>query len=70
MLAPTGVSALNIQGQTIHSFFGFKPDITLEKVMKLWPHEDYKDLYKHLQTLIIDEISMVRADLFDCVETF
>ncbi len=70
VLAPTGVSALNIQGQTIHSFFGFKPDITLEKVMKLGPKEDYKDLYKHIQTLIIDEISMVRADLFDCVETF
>mgnify|MGYP001594802016 CR=1 FL=1 len=28
VLAPTGVAAVNVQGQTIHSFFGFKPDIT------------------------------------------
>lgn len=30
ILAPTGVAALNISGQTIHSFFKFKPDITLD----------------------------------------
>lgn len=70
VVAPTGVAALNIQGQTLHSFFGFKPDITLEKVKKLKPNDEYINLYKHLQTLIIDEISMVRADLFDCVEAF
>jgi len=70
VVAPTGVAALNIQGQTLHSFFGFRPDITLEKVAKLNPPNEAKDLYKHLQTLIIDEISMVRADLFDCVEAF
>ena len=28
VLAPTGVAALNVRGQTVHSFFGFKPDIT------------------------------------------
>jgi len=28
VLAPTGVAALNVHGQTIHSFFGFKPDVT------------------------------------------
>jgi len=70
VVAPTGVAALNIQGQTLHSFFGFRPDITLEKVAKLKPHEEARELYAHLQTLIIDEISMVRADLFDCVEAF
>jgi len=35
VLAPTGVAALNVRGQTIHSFFGFKPDITLDKVKKV-----------------------------------
>ncbi len=30
-LAPTGVAAINIKGQTIHSFFGFKPDVTPEQ---------------------------------------
>ena len=35
VLAPTGVAALNVRGQTIHSFFGFKPDVTPEAVRKL-----------------------------------
>jgi ATP-dependent exoDNAse (exonuclease V) alpha subunit len=63
VLAPTGVAALNVSGQTIHSFFKFKPDITYEKVKKL------KDkIYKEIDTIVIDEISMVRADLLDCVD--
>ncbi len=68
VLAPTGVAALNIQGQTIHSFFGFKPNITPEKVKKVSGQEGY--IYKEFDTIIIDEVSMVRADLFDCVEKF
>ena len=35
VLAPTGVAALNVKGQTIHSFFNFKPDITLDKIKNL-----------------------------------
>jgi len=66
-LAPTGVAALNIKGQTIHSFFGFKPDITPPKVRKV---ERGGSLYKKLDILVIDEISMVRADLLDCVDRF
>ncbi len=66
VLAPTGVAALNVRGQTIHSFFGFRPDITLDKIKKV-PLEKRK-LYKNLDTVVIDEISMVRADLLDCVE--
>ena len=70
VLAPTGVSAINVKGQTIHSFFGFKPDITLSKVSELKPDKEKRKIYENLETLIIDEISMVRADLFDCVEAF
>ena len=66
ILAPTGVAALNISGQTIHSFFKFKPDITLDKVHKI---KDNK-IYKKIDTIIIDEISMVRADLIDCMDRF
>ncbi len=69
ILAPTGVAAVNVGGQTIHSFFGFKPDITVNKVRKVKPPQDL-DLYKKLEILVIDEISMVRADLLDCVDTF
>jgi len=68
VLAPTGVAAVNIQGQTIHSFFGFKPDITTGKIKKN-AYIDY-DLYNALDAIVIDEISMVRADLLDCVDKF
>jgi len=68
VLAPTGVAALNVKGQTIHSFFNFRPDITLDKVEKL--HSDLIDIYQRVETIIIDEISMVRADLLDCVDRF
>ncbi len=70
ILAPTGISAVNVGGQTIHSFFGFRPDITLERVSRLDPTPSKRKLYESLETLIIDEVSMVRADLFDCVERF
>ncbi len=68
VIAPTGVAALNVRGQTIHSFCRFKPDITLDKVKKLGAKS--AALYRNLDTVVIDEISMVRADLLDCVEKF
>lgn len=70
VLAPTGVAALNVKGQTIHSFFGFKPNITLERVRKVRSSDDRKNIYKNLDAIVIDEISMVRADLLDCVDKF
>lgn len=68
VLAPTGVAAVNIRGQTIHSFFRFRPDITVEKVKKKYQKIRSADLYRQIETLVIDEISMVRADLFDCMD--
>ncbi len=70
VLAPTGVAALNVEGQTIHSFCAFGPDITLQKVKKLNPTSAKFQLLQKINTIIIDEISMVRADLLDCVEKF
>jgi len=69
VLAPTGVAAINVKGQTIHSFFRFKPDITLDKVKKIIK-DDGKNIYKKIDAIVIDEISMVRADLLDCVDKF
>jgi len=68
VLAPTGVAALNIQGQTIHSFFGFRPDITPGNVKQL--SEKRQEMYEALDAIVVDEASMVRADLLDCVDRF
>ena len=68
VLAPTGVAAINVGGETIHSFFGFKPDITPDRVRKASGAR--KDLCKSIDTLVIDEVSMVRADLLDAVAKF
>jgi len=72
VLAPTGVGAVNIGGQTIHSFFGFKPDTMpddAEKIAKKMRRKR-KELFKKLDAIVIDEISMARADLLDCVDIF
>lgn len=68
-LAPTGVSAVNIRGETIHSFFGFKPNITLDKIKKI-KFRKKSEIYRKIETIVIDEISMVRADLLDCMDKF
>ncbi len=70
VLAPTGVAAVNVGGQTVHSFCGFGPDITIQKVKKLKPGSSKHELLQKLNTIIIDEISMVRADLLDCADKF
>ena len=70
VLAPTGVAAINISGMTIHSFFGFSIDITTEKIKKVGKKSKAKKVLKSIDAIIIDEISMVRADLLDCVEKF
>lgn len=66
VIAPTGIAALNVNGMTIHSFFGFPP--------KLIPtdHTPYsftkKYMMQSIDVLIIDEISMVRADVMDAID--
>ena len=70
VLAPTGVAAINIKGQTIHSFFGFKPDVTPETVGDIPLRKRRQKMYQELDAVIIDEVSMVRADLMDCIDIF
>ena len=70
VLAPTGVAAINVGGQTIHSFFHFKPNVTLQKVRRKYKADDPTNIYKKIDAIVIDEISMVRADLLDCVDRF
>src|SRR5918996_6266449 len=67
-LAPTGVAALNIGGQTIHSFFW--PGQRLYPGVALKDRPKNPALYEAIQVLVIDECSMLRADLFDHVNAF
>lgn len=66
VLAPTGVAALNVKGQTIHSFFKYGIDITTDKARDV-KSEALIQILQNLDTIVIDEISMVRADLIDCI---
>ena len=68
VVAPTGIAALNVDGYTIHRLFGFRTTTTLDDVRggAYRPGRFAKTLAS-LQTLIIDEASMVRADVFDMV---
>ena len=71
ILAPTGVAAVNVQGQTIHSFFHFKPSVTPSSIKRKKKTESNKPtVYNKLTTIVIDEVSMVRADLLDCIDKF
>lgn len=70
VLAPTGVAALNVDGETIHRFFRFPPGISARDAKKKGANARKDKLYASVNTLIIDEISMVRADLLDCVDVF
>ena len=64
VLAPTGVAALNVEGQTINSFFQIPPyTINLSEVKILKNFE----MFRKMKFLIIDEISMVRADTMDII---
>ncbi|MFC1771715.1 AAA family ATPase, partial [Candidatus Margulisiibacteriota bacterium] len=70
VLAPTGVAALNVKGETIHSFFRFKPGITVETAKKKARKVKENSIYHKIDAIVIDEISMVRADLLDCIDEF
>jgi hypothetical protein len=74
VLAPTGVAAINAQGQTIHSFFQLSfgpivPGMTFQDKGTYYKmSKEKKNLIKTLDLLVIDEISMVRCDLLDAVD--
>jgi len=67
VVAPTGVAALNVGGATIHSYFHFPPHIVTDNDIK---EVIDRRLYTKLDLLIVDEISMVRADLVDAIDKF
>ena len=72
VLAPTGIAALNVGGATIHSTFGYSnleelgvEDINIRNIRL---KGEKREVLKNVDAIIIDEISMVRADTFDKID--
>jgi ATP-dependent DNA helicase PIF1 len=65
VLAPTGRAAINVGGQTIHSFFRLPPKLIKVEDIRL---SRKSTIYQKLDAVIIDEVSMVRADLMDGID--
>lgn len=66
VLAPTGVAAVNVEGVTIHSFFRFGFGMSAnEPILK---DNKRSDMFNALDCIVIDEISMVRADVMDSID--
>ncbi len=65
VLATTGLAAINVRGQTVHSFFRLKAGNLLDtSLLKKLPHK----IVDNVDTIIIDEASMLRADLLDAID--
>ena len=84
VIAPTGVAAINAGGVTIHSFFqlpftpyvpekkGFSNEQSMDRhhlIGRLKITAERRKIFQQLELLVIDEISMVRADVLDAIDT-
>ena len=76
-LAPTGIAAVNVGGMTMHSFFKMPlkpllpddPDYSPKRIRDTLKYSKEKiKIIKNLELIIIDEISMVRADMIDFMD--
>ncbi|CAN5322724.1 hypothetical protein BH09ACT1_BH09ACT1_01180 [soil metagenome] len=64
--APTGVAALNVGGQTIHSLFRLPLGVIADH--KIEQNDPLRKLLNTIDTLVIDEVSMVNADIIDAID--
>jgi len=65
VLAPTGLAAINVGGQTIHSFFGFPPRLIQSSDIR---RSRNGRVMRKLDYVVIDEVSMVRSDLMSAID--
>jgi ATP-dependent exoDNAse (exonuclease V) alpha subunit len=70
LLAPTGIAAINVGGETVHSFFKLKPGYELDEAKHVRVDKATVARYHPVKTVIIDEISMIRADILDAIDVF
>ncbi len=68
LCAPTGIAALNIRGKTIHSLCQFPPAWIVDDDIKILVKG--QAILKRLEVIVIDEVSMVNANLLDGIEKF
>jgi tetratricopeptide (TPR) repeat protein len=79
VLAPTGIAAINAEGVTLHSFFKLPfrpmlpddPDLSLQdgRIFEFFKYrKEQRKIIREVELIIIDEISMVRADTIDCID--
>lgn len=64
--APTGVAALGVGGQTIHSLFRLPTGVVADH--EITQSRELKKMLSSIDTLVIDEVSMVNADLMDAID--
>ena len=73
VVTPTGLAALLAGGRTIHSFFGLRWGLQRRDDLQIWNTPEAQDNRRrrasNLEVLLIDEVSMVRADVFDAIDT-
>ena len=70
ILAPTGVAAVNAGGQTMHRFFGFPMEVINPYSYHYSPSPEKQDVLKLVDTIIVDEVSMVRSDMVDGMDCY
>ena len=68
VLAPTGVAAINVGGTTIHSFLMLKPGLMTEDSIEEIGSGKKRAAIRATKTIVIDEISMVRSDVFAAID--
>jgi hypothetical protein len=71
VLAPTGVAAVNVGGMTIHSFFKLPPRALLpgdKDIPRLNNDHPHRKIMQAAEVIVIDEVSMVRADMLDAID--
>lgn len=69
VLAPTGIAAIAAGGQTVHSFFGFPMEV-IGPHTKLHVSLSNEELLRHVDTIIVDEASMLRSDMVDGMDRY
>ncbi|MEK7640712.1 MAG: DEAD/DEAH box helicase [Patescibacteria group bacterium] len=68
VLGSTGIAAINVGGQTVHSAMRIMPRMQVKDIERVYA--PWAMTFKYIDAILLDEVSMVRADLLDCMNKF